>query len=93
MKKSPQKVASKTPTPLRDHWLDYVILLCGGSLLLVGVWGMAGTTQVIFSISLGVFYTMWGIWHHARHAALTAQTILEYATFGMLVSVVLLFLL
>lgn len=78
----------------KKHPLDYLILASGILLILIAFfinWPIAQQQQ-LWAVVLGVFYTFWGLWHHARTNSLHQDTVLEYVGLGVLATTILLFL-
>lgn len=74
---------------LREHSFDYTLLLCGVILTCIAylqAWPER-VHQAEIGLFLGLFYTFWGIWHHSRCKNLTGKIFLEYAAYGLLVSI------
>jgi len=75
--------------PLR---LDYLVLAVGlitGSAAYI-IFQTQRPLEIITICSLGLFYFLWGIWHHWREKELHVKIILEYLLIAVLATVLLL---
>jgi hypothetical protein len=73
---------------IRRWPLDYAILCVGAgtAIALFFVFWPDTVKQNNAGMALGLFYTFWGIGHHWHTKTLTGKIMVEYAAFGLLVS-------
>lgn len=68
--------------------IDYSILIAGALVAVSAFFFFWPDAQKQNSVGmvLGLFYTFWGIGHHLHAKTLTGKIMAEYASFGLLVS-------
>ncbi len=67
----------KKKTAFPYEYLVLAIILASGAVLLLYFPPLSGKREIA-AVSLGVFYFLWGIWHHSRRGDLVLKIILEY---------------
>ena len=67
----------KENTVFPYEYLVLAIILASGAVLLLYFPPLSGKREIA-AVSLGVFYFLWGIWHHSRRGDLVLKIILEY---------------
>lgn len=67
----------KKKTVFPYEYLVLAIILASGAVLLLYFPPLSGKREIA-AVSLGVFYFLWGIWHHSRRGDLVLKIILEY---------------
>lgn len=68
--------------------VDYFILILG-VILVIAAFFFFWPDRVLQNnagMGLGLFYTFWGIGHHAHTKTLSTKIMAEYAAFGLIVS-------
>ena len=67
----------KENTVFPYEYLVLAIILASGAVLLLYFPPLLGKREIA-AVSLGVFYFLWGIWHHSRRGDLILKIVLEY---------------
>ena len=67
----------KENTVFPYEYLVLAIILASGAVLLLYFPPLSGKREIA-AVSLGVFYFLWGIWHHSRRGDLILKIVLEY---------------
>jgi len=67
----------KEKTTFPYEYLVLAIILASAAILLLYFPPLSGKREIA-AVSLGVFYFLWGIWHHSRRGDLVLKIILEY---------------
>jgi hypothetical protein len=67
----------KENTVFPYEYLILAIILASGAVLLLYFPPLSGKREIA-AVSLGIFYFLWGIWHHSRRGDLVLKIILEY---------------
>ncbi|MGI6775771.1 MAG: hypothetical protein ACOX5S_00500 [Patescibacteria group bacterium] len=67
----------KENTVFPYEYLVLAIILASAAILLLYFPPLSGKREIV-ALSLGIFYFLWGIWHHSRRGDLVLKIILEY---------------
>ena len=73
----------KENTVFPYEYLVLAIILASGAVLLLYFPPLSGKREIA-AVSLGVFYFLWGIWHHSRRGDLVLKIVLEYLVVAVL---------
>ncbi len=76
----------------KNNILHYMILIIGFTILvaLFYFFRYSYGAKIVISAAMSIYYLVWGMSHHKFHERLTKDIVLEYASFSLLVFVLLL---